>query len=305
MQLPNDVLNWLRTVFIDCNERVTFKLTEAPTTHEESLDMTFIESFSHHEAPVKLPSGWAMRFETHFLGGRKHWDRWEIADIGLLVMLRTAGKLQFTKVALLQSKRLYPNEVDFSEPDDYTYRIGFRRLFRQDNEWADILKPRLFNFDQDSKYKALFVGDNQYKAIREYEKRLKMPVYYLLYNPAKLPSQTTLPLQTNRTKPTVCEIGCRIASAEHVQNALANEPDGITPSYQKIHACVPKTSLKYRENWRLEDFAVDLLLSCQVGKIANTPKDFNLEEIFYRRSGPISSAISITVDAPEGYQFRD
>lgn len=305
MQLPNDVLAWLRSVFIDCNERCTFKLTEAPTTHEESLDMTFVESFSHHEAPVKLPSGWALSFQTHFLGGRKHWDRWEIADIGLLVMVRTAGKLQFTKVALLQSKRLYANEIELDETDHYIYRMGFRRLFRQDNEWANILKPRLFNFDQDSRYKALLVEDEQYKAIREYEKQVNMPIYYLLYNPAEIPSQAILPLQANRKKTTLCDIGCRVASAKHVRKALVSERDATTPSYKQIHTCVPKTTVKYSENWRLEDFAVDLLLSCQTGKIANNPADYSLEEVFYRRTGPIASAISITVDAPEDYQFHD
>lgn len=78
----SDVLDWLRNAFLSCNERITFKLSGSPNTCEESLDLTFVESFSHHESPVTLPSGWTFRVETHFIGGMRHWrDLWEIADI--------------------------------------------------------------------------------------------------------------------------------------------------------------------------------------------------------------------------------
>jgi hypothetical protein len=72
--------------------------------------------------PRTLTSGWTVRIATHYLGGGRHygewngWERrWEVADIGVLVMFREAGKLRRTKVALLQSKRLYPDEQEFEE----------------------------------------------------------------------------------------------------------------------------------------------------------------------------------------------
>ena len=306
MQLPPDVLDWLRAVFSSCNERIAFKLSDAPNTHEESLDLTFIETFSHHESPVTLPSGWTLRFETHFIGGMRHWrERWEIADIGLLVMLRIAGRGLVSKVALLQSKRLYPDEIDFDGNAHFEYMIGFRRLFEQDSEWAEVVKPRALNFDEDSKYKAFFVEDPQYKAIKDYEESKGMPVYYLFYNPAELPWAVQLPLTHGRKKASVCKIGCRVVPASNVRSALSGAKEGASPTYKELHAAVPQTSLSYPENWRLEDFAVDLLLSCQTGRIARDPDDYGLRQVFYRRSGPIWSAVAITVDAPEGFELSE
>jgi hypothetical protein len=50
---------------------------------------------------------------------------------------------------------------------------------------------------------------------------------------------------------------------------------------------------------------VDQLLSCQTGLVALSPDDYGLRQIFYRPTGPIAAAISITVDAHEGFKFRD
>jgi hypothetical protein len=122
--IPHDVRGWVRQAFADCNARVAKTISDTPTTHEVALDMTFI-----HPAlcwigrvPRTLTSGWTVRIATHYLGGGRHygewngWERrWEVADIGVLVMFREAGKLRRTKVALLQSKRLYPDEQEFEE----------------------------------------------------------------------------------------------------------------------------------------------------------------------------------------------
>jgi hypothetical protein len=48
----------------------------------------------------------------------------------------------------------------------------------------------------------------------------------------------------------------------------------------------------------LEHFVVDLLLNCETGYIARSPSDGGLNYIFNRRSGPISAAITLTIDAP-------
>jgi hypothetical protein len=49
----------------------------------------------------------------------------------------------------------------------------------------------------------------------------------------------------------------------------------------------------------LEYFIADLLLSCKEGHVAgvNPMIDEDLYTVFNRRSGPISSAIAITIDA--------
>ncbi len=50
--------------------------------------------------------------------------------------------------------------------------------------------------------------------------------------------------------------------------------------------------------WRLEHFVVNLLLECETGYIANSPDDNGLNYVFNRRTGPISAALAITLDAP-------
>ena len=62
------------------------------------------------------------------LGGRALWDRWEIADVALVAVFRRNGMLVWRKVVLLQSKRLYSNEINVSELDDFDYMVGIGQL---------------------------------------------------------------------------------------------------------------------------------------------------------------------------------
>jgi hypothetical protein len=91
--IPSDVREWLQAVFAGCNQRVATTMTQVPTIHEVPLDMTFIQHFLGVGAPHRFSSGWTVEISTHYLGGGRHygewgdWPRkWEIADIGLLVV---------------------------------------------------------------------------------------------------------------------------------------------------------------------------------------------------------------------------
>ena len=117
-------LSWLLDVLGTCNKRISKLITDVPTTHATPLDMTFIQHFLGVSIPFRFPQrgGWTVDLSTHYLGGGRHWGdrpdwprRWEIADIGLLVLFRQSGNLLRSKVALLQSKRLYPDELDWDE----------------------------------------------------------------------------------------------------------------------------------------------------------------------------------------------
>src|SRR5688572_12983193 len=83
--IPADVTEWIRTVFRECNERITEKLSNNPNLPEESLDLTWIEHLSQYASPVTLGSLWTVKIETHYLGGLRHFRNWEIADIGVLM----------------------------------------------------------------------------------------------------------------------------------------------------------------------------------------------------------------------------
>lgn len=129
IELPDDVVDWVRHVFRECNEQTSALMTRIPNVHEGSLDHAFIYQFSRFSAPHRVPSDWLVTIENHFLGGRRHFGGWEIADIGLLVFFRKAGKVLRSKVGLLQSKRLYSNEQPYDEDTVEDYMVGFRRLY--------------------------------------------------------------------------------------------------------------------------------------------------------------------------------
>ncbi len=306
--IPADVRSWLLGVFGSCNERVSRIVSDVPTTHETPLDMSFIQHFvGITGAPHRFTSGWTVDLSTHYLGGGRHFadwpggpPRWEIADIGLLVLFRQGGKLVRSKVALLQSKRLYAEELDWDEDLRIDYEIGFRRLFQSDDDWAHVTEPRRFGFTERSSYKALVSGVHQYQAIADYELQRQIPVYYLLYNPCQIPSETSLPIPQNRPPSTApCDIGCRVLPASQLRAVLHSKPDGSSPEYGDLRTSLqaPFTTAAHHAGWRLEHF-VDLLLECEVGYIAKGPSDNGLNYVFNRRTGPISAALALTLDAP-------
>lgn len=305
--IPTDVREWLRDVFGGCNSSVATTISRMPTIHEVPLDMAFIRHFLDVSAPRRFPSGWTVEISTHYLGGGRHfaefedWPRrWEIADIGLLVVFREGGRLLRSKVALLQSKRLYPDEQEFDEDSPLDYMTGFGRLFRGDDEWAAITEPRRFGFTPDSRYKALLTGVTQYRNIASFESQCDVPVYYLLYNPLQIPSSTTLPLTGGASVSGVCEVGCRVVPARRLRAALAQRPDGHSPGYGELRSSLgdPFAADVHPAGWRLEHFVVDLVLECEAGYVANDRKDDGLYYVFNRRTGPIAAALAVTLDAP-------
>jgi hypothetical protein len=306
--IPAEVRAWLTGVFGSCNAQVANLITDVPTTHETAVDMAFIQSFSHVSAPYRFPSGWTVELSTHYLGGGRHWSawpdqppRWEIADIGLLVMYRQDGKLLRSKVALLQSKRLYPDELEWDEDSALDYMIGFRRLFPDEGQWSAVTAPRPFSFTEQSRYKALVTGVNQYRVIEDYESQRGIPVYYLLYNPVRLPSTVVFPISAGQQRaPSPCDVGARVVPAVQVRAVMTDKPIGSSPSYDDLCASLqaPFVSEGNRGGWRLEHFVVDLLLDCETGYVANSPDDAGLDYVFNRRTGPISAAVAVTLDAP-------
>lgn len=304
--IPSDVRDWLYGVFADCNGRVAQTITQVPTIHEVPLDMTFIQHFLGVSAPQRFLSGWTVEINTHYLGGGRHygeWDdfprRWEIADIGLLVIFRQAGKVLRSKVALLQSKRLYPDEQEFEEDVPLDYMIGFGRLFHSDDDWAEVIEPRKFEFTLESKYKALLTGNRQYRSIAAFENQRNIPVYYLLYNPSQIPSSTVLPLTGVQAVDVDVQVGCRVVPANQLRAALSSRPAGHSPAYSEILSSLGTPfGPDHPAGWRLEHFVVGLLLECETGYIAESREDSGLNYIFYRRTGPISAALAITLDAP-------
>ncbi len=298
--LPQDVKDWIRYVFASCNHRTSRKMARIPTVHETSLDLTFIEHFSQFASPVRLPSAWTIRLDTHYLGGGRHFGQWEIADIGLLVLFRRGGQLIRSKIGLLQSKRLYPVEQHFNEDQPLDYFRGIGRLLEEDPTFAKVVEPRRFSFTEASIYRGLQVADNQYRAISDYEKKFSIPVHYLFYNPLTIPFSSIIPIVEPSELPADCEVGSRVVPASVLREGLKGKSTGYCPAFSDLTSLLPvpfgRTS--HQAGWRFGDFVTDLLIDCKEGYVATRRDDPGLDLVFNRRTGPISAAMSITFDAP-------
>ena len=125
---PPQVVSYIRNVFAQANKRLSEKIARVPNCSEPSLDMTLIEHLTQFAAPRVVAPGWTVKLDVHFLGGLRHFDSWEIADIGLLVFAKLGPNVVAQKVALLQSKRLYPTNHPVVEQSSFDYKVGFATL---------------------------------------------------------------------------------------------------------------------------------------------------------------------------------
>ncbi|MBX9599561.1 MAG: hypothetical protein K2X35_01105 [Bryobacteraceae bacterium] len=299
--IPEAVVDWIRDVFAQVNLRSSSTLSRIPTTWETTLDHGLIGHLAEFAAPFRFSSNWVVNLETHFIGGGRFWGSWEIADIGILIIFRQRGHILGTKLALLQSKRLYPDEIESATdalPIDY--RVGFARLLATDSEYRSSVKTRAFHFSRDSRYRALEFAAQQYSAILDYTNKHGIPVHYQLYNPVEIPWMTELPADANGPAPvTAVTVGCRVINAvvlhEKLQRAALSK--GQHPSFVQV-AGMPKGWEK--EFWSLQHFVADLVIGCKEGYLAGTNpvEDEGLFRVFNLRSGPMSAAISINIDAP-------
>src|SRR5262249_37410151 len=147
-------------VFKSVNRRVTLKMARSPAIHETMLDMSFIDRVQHFSAPHLFKSGWSIRVDTHYLGGMRHWRTWEVADIGVFVFFHQRRRIVRQKVALLQSKRLYPTAGDIEVLEEADYRIGMARIALRDPVQASQLLERVFTFNEASQYRSLDAGSD-------------------------------------------------------------------------------------------------------------------------------------------------
>lgn len=305
--LPPDVIAWIKRIFEQCNNAVTHQLSLIPFTHEPALDQLLIAEIQKAATPVVLPSEWTVFIDTHFLGGRALFHNWEVADIGILVVFRDRGRIVRSKVALLQSKRLYAKEQKSAENLLPEYRMGFGRLIGSDEEYGKFIKSRTFHFDERSAYLAMKTQDEQWHAIEGYQAARKIPVYYLFYNPIVIPWAQELPAKPLNLKPRKVRVGTRVVGAKEVMAACSTIPKGGSPTYSLLTGSLPDPfrQAKNRGGWRLEHFVADLLMQCHVGYVAAPKNDEELFSVFFQRSGPISAAIAVTIDSPSGFDFAD
>jgi hypothetical protein len=302
--IPNDVVTWFRDVFSNANKRVCERLMNLPNIRETSLDDGLIEALIPDSAPTLLPSGAIVRMDTHNIGGLRRlggpswdWDRpsrgrWETADIAILVFVYRGDTLVAKKIGLLQSKRLYPDNNDVDDDDEAGFRFGMNAFLGRDEHQAVGALHRSFSFTDDCIYGAIHAGDNQIQLIDQLNRDFGKAVYYLLYNPDQVPCSVTYPLR-QRTTVTDTSAGCRVLDADQVHAVLAGLTQGASPSYASL------TSGDVTNNWPLETWAADLLLTCKVGERFTDDRDSRVHYFLERRSGPIGAALAASITLPE------
>ncbi len=121
--------------------------------------------------------------------------------------------------------------------------VGFRRIFHGDEEWSEVTTPRQFGFTEQPRYKALVTGLGQYQAITDYENQRKIPVYYLMYNPARIPSTAVLPIVPGQHRaPGACDAGCRVVPAAQLRESWQADPMAALPRTANCRHCYPHLS---------------------------------------------------------------
>ncbi|MGV8823773.1 hypothetical protein [Methylibium petroleiphilum] len=296
---PPEVHRYVSAIFRSANRRVCEKIARVPNCSEPSLDLTLVEHLSQFSGPRVVAPGWAVRIDIHYLGGLRHFHGWEIADIGLLVFAKQGSSVVAKKTALLQSKRLYPSTGGIAEEAAEDYYIGFGGLLPSGGTAKSLALGHSFQFKESSKYKALKVGDDQYKAIQSYEEKHKLDVHYLLYNPWSLDATYTYPLTSAVKLGASGNGGCRVVQAKSLRTGLSPKARGYSPSFGEVGNFFGKGA-NLQAGWRLEHFVSKLLLKCKEGNLFESLDQENVFALFNRRSGPIAAAVAVTVE-----QFGD
>lgn len=297
--LPPEVTAYVRKVFRACDRELSLRISRVPNVHETSLDMAFIDKLAEFASPALVAPNWAVRIDTHFLGGRRHFHSWEVADIGLLVFVRLGGRIRAKKVALLQSKRLFPSSggaVATDAQDDYY--IGFGRLLPSEDSTVALAKATTYRFSPSSKYKSLQAADHQTAAIAKFEAKRQVPVHYLFYNPWQVPSTVTTPFAVAPKLVGTGNAGTRVVPAALVAQQLIGKAPTYAPSFSELQTLVGKG--RHISGWRLDHFVADLVLGCKEGKILESQDEGTMRDLFSDRSGPISAAIAVGIEGPAG-----
>ena len=296
--IPDVVIEYVRKVFADANDKVSRTLTNQPSFHEPFLDSLLITELTAAPPAFFAAEQIGLEIETHWLGGRWMYDRFEIADIALFITLRHQGRLEARKVALIQTKRLYSREVAVTPLDRSDYMIGIGRLVDRPEPMRPLNQQRAFGFDDSSTYDALTAGDEQIERIETYMRTRDLPVFYGFYNPLAVPYQGMFPPAPDANTELPNETGCRVIPAPHVHATVAGLAKGQHPTFANLSLTKPldATDPASDHGWRLERFVADEVLRCRQGKLYDSAMDPNLDALLYRRGAPITAAIAITID---------
>ena len=287
--IPDDVIDYIRMIMRQASEETTERFSNQPNTRETTLDDALINAVAKFAAPTRLSSDTIVTIDVHNIGGLRQWGRWELADIAFIVHVSAGGRPVVQKIGLLQSKRLYPENLDVDADDPVAFSYGLNGLIRPSETATPTFRRTTYNFSEESVYGAIDYDDDQLERIEEFHKKFGESVFYLLYHPPELPFERTLPAvgyQSVRLPP----LGPRVVRSSAVGNVL-DKPSRPkrSPSFREIKLSANS------DNWRLEAWTADLLLRCKVGRQYTRDDQELITRLIERRTGPIGAAIRINV----------
>ena len=292
-EIPVDVVKWIRSVFGEANRRTVERLVNVPNIREGALDDSLVESIVPDSAPRVLDSGSVVKMEVHNIGGLRQYQRWEVADIGVLARVYRSGRLLAQKIGVLQAKRLYPRNLDVEQDDAVDFLYGMNRFILADSATRLNVLETTYEFDQECTYAQLRARSEQVQAIDRFNREGGETVYYLFYNPPAVPSRIEYPIRSRHRVDEV-DLGCRVYSTHDVNLVLSGLGDGVAPTLGALERAGPSS------NWYIETWAADLLLSCSVGKRIVDGDEQRLQRMLVRRTGPIGAAILVSIGLPDG-----
>lgn len=290
LDVPEAVVAFIVRAFSHVNDVVSGKISKTPNTPEESLDVAFIEALSDFAGPTRITDDFAVRIAAHFIGSLRHYRRYEIADIGLVIVFKRGASVCGRKLILLQSKRLYPLSHAVDELDDFDYGLGLAIITRSEKTEAPIFSQLTYKFTNQSVYGAMTPESQQCRAIADHFEETSIPVHYLLYNPIVIPWEMTYPLSGGEALPKR-ELGAFVIESDVVTQAMAKTGRASSPSLADL-----STSDSHPLGRSLEVFMQDAV-RCREGYRFSHDRDEGIRRLFSRKSGPIFCVIEITIES--------
>ena len=283
--IPKDAIEHFRSAFAVANRAVSQRIANVPNIRETSLDDALIDALIPFSPPKRLRSGAVVEMDIHNIGGLRRLYSWEVADIAILVFIYRGPQLIAQKIGMLQTKRLFPKNNIVLDDDPIGFQYGMNAFLERDKHSPLVTLNRRFVFDPSCLYGSLQAGSDQVEQIDAMNEKFGESVYYMLYNPPKLPMTIRYPVTSRKTVTTV-ELGCQVHPAQEVHAVLGTLAKGGHPD---VNAITKGTK------WRLEEWVADHLLTCKVGRRFDSSDNAKVSMLLERRSGPIGAAIAVSI----------
>ena len=293
MIIPKEIKTYLEEVFKAANNEVSKRLSIMPHTEISALNELFLSVLKQYAILKKFDSNWSIRVDSIFTGAGRHYYSWEIADIAVFILFRSRGKVFKIKVALLQSKKIYPKGLRKENDNNFRF-TSLKELIKLEDNFSKILKAKRFNFNESCLYKGLKVKNAQWESINNYSKTTKIPVFYMFFNPTKIPLKSKFS-ENSTISELENEAGIRIIPESKMYETFKRK--NRLPSYKDL-----KNNINLRETkdpeagLRLEYFISEFLLESEEVYNSESINDEELDKLFQKRNGALQSAILINIE---------